>query len=180
MLMPDYLKDEVEKYCFANNISITRGKVPANHINEVQIFIHNKLKRDRVKTRRIEEKDSIKIENILGGLMGSVSPCESPIEEFMYQAIKNAGLEDSCKPQFEIGTKRVDFAFPASMLIVECDGKEYHFTDEGQIEKDQARDKYLARKGWRVIHFEGLAIRRKIELCIEKIKCNIKQTTPTT
>lgn len=81
-----------------------------------------------------------------------------------------AGLDIHCKPQFEIGTKRVDIAFPIAKLVVECDGKEFHHDNQDQIDRDQKRDIYLAKKGWRVLHIEGLAIRRNIDLCVEKIK----------
>lgn len=173
MIMSDYMKIEVEEYCKSMEIPMIRGKVRHTHIKEVEIFIHDKMKSDRIKTRKIEQGDKAKLSNIINIMVGGFNKCESPIEEFMFQAIKNAKLALDCEPQFQIGTKRVDFAFPKSMLVVECDGKEYHFTDEGQIERDQQRDKYLSRKGWRVLHFEGLVIRRKIELCIEKIKKNL-------
>jgi len=72
--------------------------------------------------------------------------------------------------QYSIGTKVVDFAFQEQKLVVECDGYKWHKQDKEQIERDIERDKYLARKGWRVLHFSGVQIRRNIEGCINEIK----------
>lgn len=168
MLMSDYLQEKVNKYCELKNISYINGQVSAEHKNEIQSFIYTTLKRDRDKTRKIEQRDSSKTDVVLRKLLGSLS--ESPIEEYMVNAFFNADIAKYCVPQYQIGTKRVDFAFPKAMLVVECDGKEYHFTDQTQIERDQKRDIYLAKRGWRVIHFDGLIIRRNITVCIEKIK----------
>ena len=84
------------------------------------------------------------------------------------------GLGKHLRTQFNIGSKRVDFAFPIAKLVVEADGKEYHRANQRQLDRDMQRDKYLARKGWRVLHIEGLAIRRNLGLCLEKIKEQLK------
>ena len=72
--------------------------------------------------------------------------------------------------QYIIGTKMVDFAFPKQRLVVECNGYKWHKHDKGQIEGDIKRDIYLAKKGWRVLHFSGIQIRRNIRGCINEIK----------
>ena len=64
----------------------------------------------------------------------------------------------------------MDFAYPEQKLAVECDGYKWHKQDKEQIEKDIERDKYLAKKGWRVLHFSGVQIRRNIKECINEIK----------
>ena len=87
----------------------------------------------------------------------------------MANAIYNSKLPN-VEEQYKIGTKRVDFAYPNQRLVIECDGYKWHRQDKEQIERDIERDKYLARKGWRVLHFSGVQIRRNIKGCINEIK----------
>lgn len=174
MFLQEHLEDYVSQYCELKGIHPFEGRIPARHEKDVMNFVRNKLKTDRAITRKKEDYDNSRISNIVRKVCDLVNPMESPIEEYMYQAIINHKLDEHCSTQFKIGTKRVDFAFPIANLVVECDGKEYHHTDQLQIERDQQRDKYLARKGWRVLHFEGVAIRRNIDLCMEKIIKNLE------
>ncbi len=175
MIYPDYLTAQVFKFCKDSNIPIDGGYVSKIDAEKTERFIHYQMTQNRNRTGHIErtrvtitDQDLKKMFNL----------CESPIEDYLLQAMVDVGLDKHCRPQFEIGKKRVDFAFPIAKLAVECDGKAYHFTDQTQIEKDQERDKYLARKGWRVLHIEGLAIRRNIELCIKKIVDQIRPFIP--
>ena len=169
MILPDYLLPEVIKFCQAKNIPINNGNVPKIYAGEINDFINHQLKLDREKTKAREEMNNasvgMQIKNIMAGLR-----VESPIEECLLNALTVEGLAPYLKTQFQIGTKRVDFAFPIARLVVEADGVEYHRANKGQLEADQKRDVYLARRGWRVLHIEGLAIRRNIKLCIDRIK----------
>ena len=169
MILPKYLEGEVKKFCEISNILIVDGKVPPQHELEIKDFIIERMKKDRKITRRAEENKKLHIGSTLEKIMYGKEP-DITIEDYMKDALVRADLFKDCVPQYEIGTKRVDFAFPKSRLALECDGKAYHFTEAWQIERDQKRDKYLARKGWRVLHIEGLAIRRNIALCIDKIR----------
>lgn len=168
MIYPDHLEIKIKEYCSRANIPLINGIVPSVFVEEVQRYIRVLIKTDRIKTREFEETNKFKI-NPLAQIQ-QANLVESPIEEFMLQAISQSGIGKHCIPQFQIGTKRVDIAFPIAKLVVECDGKKYHFTDGEQIERDQKRDIYLAKKGWVVKHFDGLIIRRNIEICIKEIK----------
>lgn len=173
MIYPDHVESELLKFCEINSIPIRNGIVPTAFVGQVNAFIQHKIRSDRYRTRVKEEINDLKIQpNILEILNLKVT--ESPIEDYLLNALKEHDLDKHCRPQFEIGTKRVDFAFPIAKLVVECDGKQYHFSDSDQIERDQKRDLYLAKKGWRVLHIEGLAIRRNIDLCIKRIKENLE------
>lgn len=176
MLLPSYLENAVKVYCEAKNIPFVGGSVPERYAREVEAFVLSKLAQDRKHTKKLELEYSRSMSGIVKTMMEGF--VESPIEEYLFQALVAHGLDKHCRPQFEIGKKRVDFAFPIARLAVECDGKQYHHTEQQQIEKDQERDKYLARKGWRVLHIEGLAIRRNIDLCIEKINEHLKPFLP--
>lgn len=166
MILDEYLLEKVKRYCELIGIPFKGGRLSNRHKKEIQDFIYAQLKLDRIATKKKEGE----IESILAKIINISKFTESPIEEYLLGAIAREGLTKHCRPQFEIGKCRVDFAFPIANLAVECNGREYHFTEQEQIERDQRRDKYLARKGWRVLHIEGLAIRRNIDLCIKKIK----------
>jgi len=174
MILPEYLEKEAKKYCKILNIPLVNGKIKGReNQRRVQEFIINRLKGDRMATKRIEEENKGNL-NVVFKKLSSFVKIGSPIEEFIVEGIIKYGLGDYCKSQYKIGTKIVDFAFPIANLVVECDGKEYHFSDKLQIIKDQERDKYLARRHWKVLHIEGLAIRRNIRLCVEKIVEELK------
>lgn len=68
------------------------------------------------------------------------------------------------KPQASIGSYRVDFAMhqsgigPDSILtpvVVELDGHAFHDKDKRQRSYEKARDRFLVRSGYRVLHFTG-------------------------
>jgi very-short-patch-repair endonuclease len=169
MILPDYLEKEVKKYCRFKKIPCKNGIVSSFYITEVKQFIEERLQKDRIVTRRQETLDQ-KIEKMhIKYCMKGMEP-QISIEDYMKEALEKAGLYKYCKQQFPVGSKFIDFAFLEAKLALECDGHEYHHSEAWQIERDQKRDIYLARKGWRVLHIEGLAIRRNISLCIEKIE----------
>lgn len=172
MIYPAHLEEEVKKYCEIAQIPLINGLVPKEYTEKVSDFVHLKMRSDRYKTREKEELDKYSVSLMFKNFIGKVS--QSPIEEYMYNALVGAGLDTHCRKQFKIGTKIADIAFPIAKLVVECDGKEFHHANKEQIENDLNRDKYLARKGWTVLHFEGLAIRRNIGICIEKIKSELE------
>lgn len=67
-------------------------------------------------------------------------------------------------PQFKVGKYRVDFHLsqvqigPDDILtpvIVELDGHDFHDKDKTQRAYEKARDRYLVKEGYRVLHFTG-------------------------
>ncbi|MFC3831957.1 MULTISPECIES: endonuclease domain-containing protein [Deinococcus] len=61
---------------------------------------------------------------------------------------------------------RVDFYIPERRLIVELDGHDYHSSKE-QREYDAKRDRYLSKKGFRVIRFTGREVNRDVNKCVQ-------------
>lgn len=170
MILTDHAENLIAKYCAGRGIKIIRGKIPDQYAGEIKAYLNRELKLSRFNTKRMEKDSEASIKNIMHSMTGKLRDlCESPIEDYLYKALEVEGLVKHFKCQFEIGKYRVDFACPIAKLIVECDGKEYHFTEQSQIERDQKRDQYFARKGWRVLHLEGYAIRKNIKLCIDNI-----------
>jgi len=67
-------------------------------------------------------------------------------------------------PQFKIGKYRVDFLVtcigwsdtpPMKSVVVELDGHEFHDRDQRQRSYEKARDRFLLKAGYPVLHFTG-------------------------
>lgn len=70
-------------------------------------------------------------------------------------------------PQAGLAPYRVDFyvALRNVKAVVECDGREFHYANREQIERDRARDRDLEARGLKVFRFPGA------ELHADPIKC---------
>ncbi len=53
---------------------------------------------------------------------------------------------------------RFDFCFDAERLIIECDGRRWHDSDDAR-RKDRHRDNSLQRLGWRILRFDWDEVR---------------------
>lgn len=136
----------------------------------IEDIVGYEFKKRNIGTREKEKRDKLSISLAVIDSLNELKIYKgTPIEKYMANAMLNANLPIA-EEQYEIGTKTVDFAYPEQRLAVECDGYKWHKQDKEQIEKDIERDKYLAKKGWRVLHFSGVQIRRNIEECIKEIK----------
>lgn len=172
MILEDKFLKEAVKFCRIHDIPIKNGRIPEEYVDDIQEYIKQRMDKERAITRRLEESISLKIESSLGGLMQKMQGMiiDSPIEEYLWHALEKEELSFMARRQFEIGPYKIDIAFPMAKVAIECDGAEYHRSNQLQLERDQKRDKYLARKGWRTLRIEGIAIRRDISYCIERIK----------
>lgn len=67
----------------------------------------------------------------------------------------------SVSPQYKIGNYRVDFLLvnkthlTERSVVVELDGHEFHDKNKAQRAYEKARDRFLVRSGYRVLHFTG-------------------------
>lgn len=173
--MREYAQKVAEEYCRKNGILIIRGLIPDDRVAEVQNHVNMMLSVAKKRTREQENADKLKLGAIdIYKCFPEIGTYESPLEEFMDRGLLRHGLLHHFERQFKIGKYRADLACEKAFLILECDGHAYHFTEKSQIERDQKRDKYLSRRGWRILHFEGIAIRRNMDFCIEKVKEALK------
>ena len=93
------------------------------------------------------------------------------IERIMAAALNDAGI--IFEFQFAVGGKFLcDFALPAHLLIVECDGEYWHNTPR-QRRQDASKDAYLQACGYTVIRFSDKQIRQDIHSCIQAIKTRL-------
>jgi len=92
---------------------------------------------------------------------------ESPLEHRLAKALsaKNVAYER----EYLISRMHVDFAFPKSKLVVECDGYRYHHEQKAR-ERDKRRDDILRSKGWTVLRFTGTELRDDLDGCVRRIR----------
>lgn len=79
-------------------------------------------------------------------------------------------------PQASLADFRVDFLIVpcvkgrADLIVVECDGHDYHDRTKEQAARDKSRDRALANVGAQVIRCTGSEIHRDISKCIADIE----------
>lgn len=121
--------------------------------------------------------------------------CESPIEELLAIAIRKWLPEDKVEKQkeFTFGntTYRVDFCITRTfeapytklkmqkMVVVECDGFDYHYATQEQIERDHERDRAFMERGITVIRFTGSEINKSPEDCAFAVLTILNEETET-
>lgn len=91
--------------------------------------------------------------------------CESPIETIYFNCCFKNYIHP--EPQYQAGSYRLDFAFPALKVCVELDGHEFHKTKE-QRTHDAKRERWLQLNGWRVIRFTGSEIHKDVASCVRQ------------
>jgi very-short-patch-repair endonuclease len=116
--------------------------------------------------------DSIAIAMEIGSL------CDSEIEVDLAVALTKAlrVIDDpslSLRHQFHLGRFLYDLYFKREgrskpLLMIECDGKEFHSTDE-QIANDRAKDARAARLGIPLLRFSGSQIFRELDCCTQQV-----------
>jgi very-short-patch-repair endonuclease len=142
------------------------GKCIACIVAGAGMCVHLEVRRER------QPRDSVgaiaaRILTQYGALMGRPGPIRpedfSPIEERLLQAFWEEDLYPEL--QYNIGPYYADFAFPDTSVVVEADGKAYH----QDADREQRRDSYLRRAGWKVFHFTGREINRDARSCVNRV-----------
>jgi very-short-patch-repair endonuclease len=104
---------------------------------------------------------------------------ESPIETKMLQALRGwmefhhiSGFV--LRTQARVGPYRADVMLedkrgePARRLIIECDGREFHSSEEA-IDRDRRRDRWFAANHIFVMRFSGVEITRDARGCAAQV-----------
>jgi len=103
---------------------------------------------------------------------------ESPIEENLWQKLKEAQIE--AERQFMLQTKTnlyyLDFALfcKERNLDVECDGDKYHLS-VGAVKYDKKRNNNLTKLGWVVLRYPTEEIKLNINYVIKEVKETINR-----
>lgn len=169
MILPEYFESKVKEFCKNKNIRLINGNIPIHFKRDVDVYIENILKSDKARTKNKQYTVKSELGFIMNSMIGNLT-VSSPIEVLLWDALEKADLTKEAIKQYPIGKYQIDIAYPYKKLAIECDGREYHRENQLQLERDQKRDKYLARKGWRTLRIEGIAIYGNIDLCIWKIR----------
>lgn len=82
-----------------------------------------------------------------------------------------------CGSQIAVGEYRVDFMFvqqherdqPCSIIVVECDGHDFHERTKEQAARDKSRDRAMTASGIRVFRFTGSEIWRDANACVQQV-----------
>ncbi|MGQ0685785.1 endonuclease domain-containing protein [Bradyrhizobium sp.] len=104
--------------------------------------------------------------------------CDSPIEVELGVRVERAlrVIGDptlSLKPRYFLSSYIYDLAIfregrPYPIIIVECDGKDFHSTPE-QLQNDARKNKLARSKGIALLRFTGSEIHRTPDDCVAKI-----------
>ncbi|MDE0375930.1 MAG: UvrD-helicase domain-containing protein [bacterium] len=100
-------------------------------------------------------------------------PPLTPIEAILLGAMRSHGLTPQA--QYGIIKYRVDFAFPAQHLVVECDGRGWH-----DAERDARRDAQLEALGWKTLRFTGSEIYRRASAVTKQIVSELETRSHVT
>jgi very-short-patch-repair endonuclease len=92
---------------------------------------------------------------------------QSPIERLFLEDCIVVGLQ--VESQHKIGEIHADFAVVDKKLAIEIDSKQYHSSDESEIE-DEKRNKIYQENGWGVIRILGRVVIQGTEEIAWKIK----------
>jgi very-short-patch-repair endonuclease len=116
--------------------------------------------------------DSISIAMEIGSL------CDSEIEVDLAVALTKALriIDDpslSLGHQFQLGRFLYDLYFKREgrskpLVMIECDGKEFHSTDE-QIANDRAKNALAVKSGILLLRFSGSQIFRDLDRCTQQV-----------
>lgn len=100
---------------------------------------------------------------------------ESPIEQMLYEELQRLGYYPV--PQYKVGRYRIDLAFPEKMIAIECDGKQWHSSDD-QKQNDERREEYIKSCGWKVIRVTGSDIYEYATAIADAVSCGKKPILP--
>ena len=96
----------------------------------------------------------------------------TPIEKVMFAILKRVceriqdsyGLILNFKPQAKVDNYRLDFClcgrcgYELEHVAIECDGHNFHEKTKEQAKHDKERDRYLTKKGYKILRFTGSEI----------------------
>jgi very-short-patch-repair endonuclease len=97
-------------------------------------------------------------------------------ERAAWLRLRGGALGASFRKQHPIGPYIADFAAPSLSLIVEIDGGQ-HGAPAG-LDADQARDGFLAAKGWSVMRFTNGEVFENLDGVVETIWNRVQALKP--
>jgi very-short-patch-repair endonuclease len=97
------------------------------------------------------------------------SPIESAFASALFSVLACEPLPVSIEPQAPVGPYFADFllSLRGRRLAVECDGREFHSSDE-QRRRDQQRDEFFLRRGIPTLRLTGAQIHENATACARR------------
>ena len=89
-------------------------------------------------------------------------------EVALWKLLKSSQSGRKFRRQHSIGSYITDFCCPSEKLIVELDGNGHG--EYSQIEKEEIRDKYLEKLGFRILRFENRLVFQEPDYVLTEIK----------
>ena len=121
--------------------------------------------------KNIHNKKELK--NLRRELRKNLTPAEARLWKFL----QNSQLEGrKFRRQHSIGRYIIDFYCPKEKIAIELEGN-VHFNPVNE-QYDLLRTEFLNSYNIKVVKFENKEVFEKIEIVIEIIKSNFKNTTP--
>ncbi|MEM6623668.1 MAG: DUF559 domain-containing protein [Pseudomonadota bacterium] len=86
--------------------------------------------------------------------------------------------------QHDFGRYRADFFVTVprvgGVVVVECDGHDFHEKTKQQAARDKQRDRWFLSKGWPTMRFTGSEIHYQVERCADEVMTLLSQTSEQT
>ncbi|MDF2732265.1 MAG: hypothetical protein K0S92_896 [Desertimonas sp.] len=104
-------------------------------------------------------------------------PVDSILEPMMRRVLRRFGLPFA---QFHaiVAGYEVDFHFPGTVIVLECDGWETHGRNRNQFEFDRVRNSAVTAAGFVVVHFTYRQLARQPERVANRVRANLERWAP--
>lgn len=100
---------------------------------------------------------------------------QTPIERKLGEIL--GGLSLKAWPSYPFGGYELDFALKDYLLDIEADGELFHSSEEKAAKRD-AKDAWLASRGYRVLHLTGSVIMNDRPLVVRLIREEVGKSSP--
>ncbi|MBL8923210.1 MAG: DUF559 domain-containing protein [Myxococcaceae bacterium] len=103
---------------------------------------------------------------------GGDGPGESELESRVFELLDDEGLPRPVRQQTVIAggrTRRLDFRFPGTRVVLEADGYAYH-SNIASFERDRARANALTLKGFRVLQWTWSAMKEHPARLLDELR----------
>lgn len=128
---------------------------------------------------KLQEISESPIEALLGGYLLLITDGYNTVEFYADPTGASRSSVTRFGSQITLGSYRVDFLFCVTycgrvrLLIVECDGHDFHERTKEQARRDRQRDRFFLSKGVSVMRFTGSEIFRDPEACATEVETQL-------
>jgi very-short-patch-repair endonuclease len=163
-------------------LKIVDGQGPSRVEQFISATVQQEAVRYEEELRHAISKCESPIEELLiAALVGASKISELSLHFCLGEFSSEATFDEAAFfwPQANIGRYRVDLAIvdatlpfnhtPPRIMIVECDGHDFHEKTKDQARRDKQRDRFFQSKGYKVLRYAGSEIWADPEKCADEI-----------